>query len=116
MTDILTAKSQLRSVKSGLLRKRLCLSRLSNPAFDFVNASPRLKRMEKIGGPMWRRFEEMPFLIAEDSDEDLLMLQRALRRGTVPNPQLATASGEETIAYLQETLALEGEAFPVILF
>jgi CheY-like chemotaxis protein len=66
---------------------------------------------------MWRGFEETPFLIAEDSDDDLLLLQRALRRGGVPNPQIATATGEETIAYLEEILARNGERpFPVILF
>lgn len=63
------------------------------------------------------RFEDMPFLIAEDSDEDLLLLQRALRRVGVPNPQVATVTGEKTIEYLEEALEPgEGRQFPVILF
>jgi CheY-like chemotaxis protein len=66
---------------------------------------------------MQRRFEEMPFLIAEDSDDDLLLLQRVLRRVGVPNPQVATATGEKTIQYLEETMDRENERpFPVILF
>ena len=66
---------------------------------------------------MRRRFEEMPFLIAEDSDEDLLMLQRALKRVGVANPQIATATGEETIRYLELAMDFQqGQPFPVILF
>jgi CheY-like chemotaxis protein len=66
---------------------------------------------------MWRSFDELPFLIAEDSEDDLLLLQRALRRTGIPNPQVTTATGQEAIDYLEQALAPDAEsAFPVILF
>jgi len=65
---------------------------------------------------MWQSFDELPFLIAEDSDDDLMLLQRALRRAGVPNRQIVAATGEETIDYLARAASFGQEPFPVILF
>ena len=62
-------------------------------------------------------FDELPFLVAEDSEDDLLLLERALRKAGVRNPRVTTGTGEETIDYLERGLALGGsELFPVVLF
>lgn len=66
---------------------------------------------------MWQRFEEFPVLIAEDSRDDLLLLQRVLRREGLLNPQVVTATGRETIAHFQRAMELHPEeSFPVLLF
>jgi CheY-like chemotaxis protein len=67
---------------------------------------------------MWQSFDELPFLIAEDAEDDLILLQRAVRRAGVPNPHAITTTGVETIAYLKTAggLAANEHPFPVILF
>lgn len=42
-------------------------------------------------------------LVAEDNDDDRLLLQRALSKARVLNPILSVRDGEETIAYLEGT-------------
>src|SRR4051794_23168046 len=64
---------------------------------------------------MWKRFEDRPILIAEDSDDDLLLLQRALRKAGIHNLQTVTSTGRETVLHLERALVAE-ENFPVILF
>lgn len=46
-------------------------------------------------------FETQPFLIAEDSDDDALLLQRAFEKGQLPNPLLRVRDGMECVAYLK---------------
>src|SRR5437868_855818 len=67
---------------------------------------------------MWQSFEELPFLIAEDSEDDLILLQRALNKAGIRNPQIIAPTGQEAIEYLASTaLAPTGDRlFPVILF
>jgi CheY-like chemotaxis protein len=66
---------------------------------------------------MWQSFDELPVLIAEDSEDDLLLLQRALRKAGVRNPQLRMSSGREAIDYLEKSSSFGAEEpFPVILF
>ena len=65
---------------------------------------------------MWQSFDELPFLVAEDSEDDLLLLQRALRHADVLNPHVTTATGQETIEYLERALSETETSFPVILF
>ena len=66
---------------------------------------------------MWQTFDEFPILIAEDSVDDLILLRRALRQGGFANPQVATATGRETIAHFQRAMELHPEeSFPVLLF
>jgi CheY-like chemotaxis protein len=66
---------------------------------------------------MWQNFDEFPILIAEDSDDDLILLQRVLRDEGITNPQVTTTTGRETIAHLQRALQLHPEeSFPVLLF
>lgn len=69
---------------------------------------------------MWQAFEEMPFLIAEDSEDDLILVQRGLRQAGISNPHVVTSTGLETIDYLQTALEFEHEehehAFPVVVF
>lgn len=66
---------------------------------------------------MWQNFDELPFLIAEDSEDDLLLLQRALHQAAVSNPHVTTETGQETIDYFERALAFDnGLPFPVILF
>ena len=40
-------------------------------------------------------------LIAEDNEDHVLLLRRALQRGAVLNPVFVVNDGEETIAYLK---------------
>lgn len=42
-------------------------------------------------------------LVAEDRPDDVLLIQRALRAGKVPNPVFAVPDGEEVMAYLNGT-------------
>ena len=66
---------------------------------------------------MWESFEELPVLIAEDSDDDLILLQRALRRVGIYNPQLIANTGEEALAILHRAvIELADHPFPAILF
>src|ERR1043166_6095404 len=67
---------------------------------------------------MPQRFEELPVLIAEDSEDDLLLLQRAFREASIRNPQLVTFTGHETMAALRDALGFDhnNERFPVVLF
>jgi CheY-like chemotaxis protein len=66
---------------------------------------------------MWQTFDEFPILIAEDSDDDLILLQRALRNEGFANPQVTVATGKDTIAHFQRSLELHPEeSFPVLLF
>ena len=62
-------------------------------------------------------FNELPFLVAEDSEDDLLLLERALRKAGVRNPRVTTTTGQETIDYLEHGLAFgNSDSFPVVLF
>jgi CheY-like chemotaxis protein len=45
--------------------------------------------------------ERALILIADDSDDDITVIRRALKRASVPNPLFAVKSGEEVIAYLK---------------
>jgi CheY-like chemotaxis protein len=67
---------------------------------------------------MWQRFDELPILIAEDSEDDLILLQRGLRKAGVVNPQTVTETGRETIEYLERAHSYEPQTppFPVVLF
>ena len=66
---------------------------------------------------MWQRFDEFPILIAEDSSDDLTLLQRILRKEGLSNPQVTTTTGRQTIAHFQRAMELHPEeSFPVILF
>jgi CheY-like chemotaxis protein len=65
---------------------------------------------------MWRSFDELPVLIAEDSDDDLILLQRALRRAAVPNPLAIATTGAQTLKLLECSASQESELFPAILF
>jgi CheY-like chemotaxis protein len=67
---------------------------------------------------MPQNFEELAVLIAEDSEDDLILLQRALLRANVRNPQIVTMTGREAIAALEEVSGIHHveERFPVVLF
>src|ERR1041385_2948891 len=65
---------------------------------------------------MWQTFDELPVLIAEDSEDDLILLQRGLRRAGIPNPQIIAGTGEEVISALVHALESPEQPFPVILF
>ena len=66
---------------------------------------------------MQQRYDEFPILIAEDSPDDLLLLQRVLRLEGLSNPQVVTSTGRETIAHFQRAMELHPEeSFPVLLF
>jgi len=45
-------------------------------------------------------FEEQIFLLAEDSENDVFLMQRALQAAGIPNPLQVVKDGEEVIAYL----------------
>jgi len=45
-------------------------------------------------------FEEQIFLLAEDSDNDVFLMQRALKASGIPNPLQVVKDGAEVIAYL----------------
>ena len=69
---------------------------------------------------MWseRSFEELPFLVAEDSEDDLILLERAIQQAGIHNPCIVAGSGVEAIEYLSASLhdpTLE-HRFPVIMF
>ena len=52
-------------------------------------------------------------LVAEDSKDDWLLLQRALTKARVLNPIFSVHDGEETIAYLEGTVPFsDREKFP----
>src|SRR4051812_21688794 len=61
-------------------------------------------------------FEALPILIAEDSDDDLVLLQRALRSANVRNPQIVAETGHEAVSILRRALDSSEQPFPVILF
>ena len=63
-------------------------------------------------------FDRLLVLIAEDSDDDLILLQRGLRRAGIRNPQINAVTGQEAILVLHHALnsAPEEQRFPVILF
>jgi CheY-like chemotaxis protein len=60
-------------------------------------------------------FEGFPILIAEDLDDDLVLLQRALHRANVRNPQIIAETGHEAVSIFRRALGSD-EHFPVILF
>jgi len=45
-------------------------------------------------------FEEQIFLLAEDSENDVFLMQRALQASGIPNPLQVVKDGAEVIAYL----------------
>ena len=47
-----------------------------------------------------RLFDEENILLAEDSENDVLIMRNALERAGVPNPLKVVADGEEAVAYL----------------
>src|SRR2546423_7152754 len=67
---------------------------------------------------MSQNFDELPVLIAEDSDDDLILLQRALRRVGVHNPQMVATTGQEALSVFRRALdsSSEDQRFPVIVF
>jgi len=46
-------------------------------------------------------FDELVFLLAEDSENDVFLMQRAFKVAGIPNPLQVVADGEEAIAYLK---------------
>jgi CheY-like chemotaxis protein len=46
-------------------------------------------------------FDSQPFLLAEDSDSDVLLMQRAFQASDVRNPLYVVPNGEEAIALLK---------------
>lgn len=64
---------------------------------------------------MWATFEEVPVLVVEDSDDDLVLLQRAFRRVGVRNPLIVAYTGDEALAQLQAAANPDGQ-FPGIIF
>ena len=66
---------------------------------------------------MWSSFDDLPILIAQDSADDLALLKSALAKEGMKNPQVATTTGEKTIAHLKYALELYPEdSFPGLLF
>ena len=66
---------------------------------------------------MWQKFDQLPVLIAEDSNDDLLLLQQTLRNEQVANPQLVAKTGTEALSYLERALDFQDkQPFPVLLF
>jgi CheY-like chemotaxis protein len=65
---------------------------------------------------MRQNFDELPVLIAEDSDNDRILLQDALERVGVRNPQMVATNGEQTLSLLPQAGAGESQPFPGILF
>jgi len=64
-----------------------------------------------------RNFEELPFLVAEDSDDDLFLLKKALQGAGITNPVIVAPTGRQAIDYLARTSNRDAnEPFPVILF
>jgi CheY-like chemotaxis protein len=57
------------------------------------------------GGCFWRmhsdKGEQVPILLAEDDDNDVVFMQLAFRKASVPNPLLVVHDGEEAIEYLE---------------
>jgi hypothetical protein len=43
---------------------------------------------------------QAPILLAEDREDDILLIQKALKRGGSRNPLHVVRNGEETIKYL----------------
>ena len=61
-------------------------------------------------------FEELPILIAEDLDDDLVLLQCALRTANVRNPQIVAETGDEAVSILRRAAQSADHPFPVIFF
>lgn len=47
------------------------------------------------------QFEDQVFLLAEDSEDDVFLMQRAFLAGGIPNPLHVVADGDEIVAYLK---------------
>jgi CheY-like chemotaxis protein len=45
--------------------------------------------------------EQVPILLAEDDDNDILFMQLAFRKAAVPNPLFTVHDGDEAIEYLE---------------
>ena len=69
---------------------------------------------------MWsdKNFEELPFLVVEDSADDLFLLQRALRKSQITNPHVTVCTGVEAIDYLERSSGGHDSEnpFPVVIF
>ncbi len=68
---------------------------------------------------MWRdeTFDQLPFLVVEDSADDLFLLQKALHEISIPNPHVTMPSGRRAIEYLERSAKPEHqEHFPVVMF
>ena len=53
-------------------------------------------------------------LLIEDSDDDVLLTQLALRRAKIPNPLIVTRDAQQGIAYLEGTGKFSNRAeFPI---
>lgn len=68
---------------------------------------------------MWdaQTFDQLPFLVVEDSADDLFLLQKALHELAIPNPHVTAPSGRMAIDYLARTATGDsGDEFPVIMF
>jgi CheY-like chemotaxis protein len=58
-----------------------------------------------------------PILVADDSDDDVLLLKLVMQQAGVLNPIVVARSGEEAIAHLQERpSSSEGNRLPRIVF
>src|SRR3954465_9605648 len=68
---------------------------------------------------MWHHetFDELPFLVVEDSADDLFLLQKALHEISIPNPHVTVTSGRRAIEYLERSSTADAEdPFPVVMF
>src|SRR5882762_2084272 len=68
---------------------------LSNSETALESSSPAA-RMLPVSA-----FDELVFLLAEDSENDVFLMQRAFKVAGIPNPLQVVADGEEAIAYLK---------------
>jgi CheY-like chemotaxis protein len=48
-----------------------------------------------------RMFEEGVILLAEDQEDDILLIRRAFAKGNIPNPIYVVRDGEQVISYLK---------------
>jgi CheY-like chemotaxis protein len=47
------------------------------------------------------RMQDLPILLAEDSDDDVFLMERAYKKAKLTNPLKVVSDGEQTLAYLR---------------
>jgi len=91
------------AIESGIwgVGRSILQSRAGRPDFSTMNLN--LPENERQWGQVgfWNFMQDVPILLAEDSDDDVFLMERAYKKAKLTNPLKIVSDGEQALAYLR---------------